>query len=149
MREDNNAVFLTTTFVITGVGWILSSVGRGVISGRMLADPLPLILSIAQIGRGFLYWNWKNPLFHLLFGFGLVLLTLSFLTIWGIRKQEILIIGPRVVRLALGFNIGIVALQQIDALVVGIYYLLSGFVSIIWTGFLAEQMASWLVKIRP
>lgn len=125
------------------VGLLISFLGRGIVPGRVLGDPLPTVLSAAQIMRGFLYWNWQAPLVHLLFLTllaGIVVVGWKYvrgLEDWG---GEEAVAAARVTAV---INVGFVALLEIDAIVVAIYYLMGGLISVWVTGL----VAGWFVKL--
>lgn len=135
---------IRTTAVTTIVGFILAYLGRGLVPGRQLADPLPVVLSFAQIMRGFLYWNWRAPLYHFLFIALLAVLGVYLLKLSGVRGKRLKQIGVQVARLTAVLSIGIIAIQQIDAFIVGVYYLMGGLISVFFAGFVAEKFAERL-----
>lgn len=127
---------------ITGlVGLALSFLGRGIIPGRVLGDPLPLVLSVAQLIRGPLYWNWQAPLIHILFLAILAGLAVSGVYLVRREKGGEWMLAVEVARVTAVINVGVVALMEIDAIVVGFYYIIGGLVSVWITGTVARWMA--------
>jgi hypothetical protein len=128
--------------LISGVlGLVISFSLRDLMPARPLGDPLPLTLSIAQVTRGFTYFPWRPLILHLIFA--LFLGILSFVTLWIIYREAI---EPdqaaRAGRIAAGINLIVVATLAVDAVVVGVYYLIAGLVSIIITGSSARLAAA-------
>jgi hypothetical protein len=123
------------------IGLIISFALKGLVPTRPLGDPLPLVLSATQLTRGFLYFPWRPLVFHLLFLLFLALLTVIILRLISQRlpdKGE----AARAGRIAALINVGIVALLAIDAFMVGFWYLASGLVSFLLTGFAAGLIAN-------
>ena len=141
MVKFKNYPLMSVTAVVTLIGFILSSFGDGLIPGRRLADPLPIVLSFGQIMRGFLYWNWQGPLLHLIYISLLAMLGVFFLKWFGLRGDLLKQVSLQVARLTAVINIGIIAIQQIDAFIVGVYYLMGGLISIFIAGYVAEKIA--------
>ncbi len=114
---------------------------KGLVPVRPLGDPLPLILSVTQLTRGFLYFPWRPPLFHLLFALLLGLLAVAILRLVA-RQAPNRENAIRAGRIAALINVGVVALLAIDALMVGFWYLTAGVITILLTGFVAGLFAS-------
>ncbi|VAW32241.1 hypothetical protein MNBD_CHLOROFLEXI01-869 [hydrothermal vent metagenome] len=126
--------------LITGlIGLAVSFAGRGLNLGRVLGDPLPIVLGFSQALRGgWLYLNWRGVGWHLLFILFLVVLNAGILRFWVPREQwEQLRMGSAV-RFAAVLNLTIVALTEVDAVVVFIWYLMAGFISLFLAGRLAD-----------
>ena len=123
------------------VGLVISFGLKGLVPARPLGDPLPLILSVTQLTREFLYFPWRPPLLHLLFSIFLGLLAVVTLRLitqrMPIRPQAV-----RAGRIAALVNVGVVALMTKDALMVGFWYLVAGVVTILLTGFVAGLVAT-------
>lgn len=139
-RMNQQGGLWLATAVTSLITVLLSFMGRVLFPGRLLADPVPLVLSFTQLFRGFLYWNWQRPLLHLLFVLAMALLAV--LICQRLRRGDVALAG-RVARLTAVINIGIVAVQQVDAFVVGVYYLIGGVVSTMVAGTVAEWVADW------
>ena len=123
------------------IGLVISFGLKGLIPARPLGDPLPLILSVTQLTRGFLYFQWRPPLFHLLFALFLGLLAVAILRLVA-RQAPDRENAVRAGRIAALINLAVVALLAIDALMVGFWYLTAGVVTILLTGFAAGLIAS-------
>jgi hypothetical protein len=147
LRRSVNGVWAAG--IIAGViGLVISFSLRDLAPARPLGDPLPLTLSIAQITKGFTYFPWRPLILHLIFA--LFLGILSFTILWIISREQS---GPdqaaKAGRIASGINLLVVATLAVDAVVVGIYYLIAGLVSIIITGSIARLAAAlWARKMK-
>ena len=146
MPDKHRFALVLTTAVSSLITILISYFGRGLTPGRLLADPLPIVLSFGQIMRGFLYWNWRGPLFHL--GFVVLLACLSlFLLRWqSFRGKNLSQLAGQVARLTAVVNIGVVAIQQVDAFIVGVYYLIGGLISTFIAGIVAEKGADLFLR---
>ncbi|MCP5100863.1 MAG: hypothetical protein GY943_35375 [Chloroflexi bacterium] len=144
MDWQNRKISETTLIGIGvgAVGLLFSFLGKEIIPGRAWGDPMPVVLSIAQLTRGFLYWNWQSPLIHLLFLLGLAILTVWVLRFRGHRGERLVMYASRAGQITAVINVLIIALLQTDAVVVGAYYLMSGLVAVWVTG----EMARFLAK---
>lgn len=118
-----------------------------VLPGRLLGNPIPLMLAISSLGRAigqtFAYFNWQDPALHL--GFVALLAIASGLV--GMRAETDHYAKPvfaaRVGRIAMGLNVLAAASDEVDALTVGLFYAGAGFLSVIAAGWIAE----WSVRI--
>ena len=133
--------------LVTGlVGLVVSFGLKGLVPARPLGDPLPLMLSVTQLPRGFLYFQWRPPLLHPLFAIVLGLLAVVTLRLvtqqMPIREQAV-----RAGRIAALVNVGVVALMAVDALMVGFWYLASGVVTILLTGFVAGLLVTTYSRV--
>ena len=128
------------------VGLVISFGLKGLVPARPLGDPLPLMLSVTQLPRGFLYFQWRPSLLHLLFAIVLGLLAVVTLRLvtqqMPIREQAV-----RAGRIAALVNVGVVALMAVDALMVGFWYLASGVVTILLTGFVAGLLVTTYSRV--
>ena len=122
-------------------GLIISFLGKMIIPGRAWGDPMPVVLSIAQLTRGFLYWNWQSPLIHILFLLLLAMLTVGTLRLRGRSGDYFVLNAMKAGRLTAVINVSIIALLQTDAFVVGAYYLMSGLLAVWLTGEMAGLLA--------
>ncbi|HIP72198.1 MAG TPA: hypothetical protein EYH05_12470 [Anaerolineae bacterium] len=128
--------------IITAVlGLIISFAGRGIIPGRELGDPIVLTLSASQLIQGrFFYFNWRGLAFHLLFV--VFLGGLAVVVLWLLSGRQP--VGPaaavRAGRLAAIVNVTAVALTEVDAFIVGFWYVAAGLISAYITGFVAGQI---------
>lgn len=113
--------------------------------GRMLGNPMPLILGFSSLGRalgqGLTYFNLRDPLLHL----GFVALLAGASGTAAARR------GPRsapaaqtIARIAVGLNLIVSALLEVDALIVLIFYVGAGFLSLSAAGLVARWMAERL-----
>lgn len=126
------------------VGLVFSFAGRGLNLGRELGDPLPVMLVLSQALRGsLLYLNWRGVVGHLLFILFLVLLIVGIVQLWLPKSQHQEIRLRSAARVATGLNIAVVAFTEVDAVVVGFWYLMAGFLSL----FLAGALADGLTKL--
>jgi hypothetical protein len=129
------------------IGLVFSFAFKGVIPARLLGDPLPLMLSATSLTKGLLYFQWRAPLFHLFFALGLGLLTVLALRILlgrRPRRAEASFAG----RIAAVVNVGLVALLAVDAIIVGLWYLMAGVVSVLITGYAAGLTATLWSRIK-
>ncbi|NCF69925.1 MAG: hypothetical protein GWP61_28605 [Chloroflexi bacterium] len=136
--------------VVAGViGIIISFMGRGLTPGRVLGDPLPLVLTIQHlIGGSFLYLNWRGFLMPLLFLAFMAILTTILLAFLRSNQSWEVDDARGAGRLAAGVVVGITAVIQVDAIVVAFWYLLAGVVAVFLTGFMAGQIARIFLKFR-
>ena len=130
--------------ILAGVfGLAVSYALKGLVPARPLGDPLPLMLALTQIPRGFAYLPWQPALLHLLFAAFLGLLAVVVSRLVGgafpARKQ-----ARYAGRIAALINVAVVAVLAVDAIIVGFWYLISGWVSIMLSGFVAGRIASRL-----
>ena len=123
-----------------GLGLTVSFSLRDLAPARPLGDPLPVMLSVTQLTRGFTYFPWRPLIVHLIFAVGLGIL--SFVLLWIFTREES---GPdqaaKVGRIASAINLVVVAALAVDAPVVGFWYLIAGVVSLIITGLSAKYAA--------
>ena len=127
------------------VGLAFSFAGRGLIPGRVLGDPLPLALAIGQITRSFLYFNWSALLWHALFAALLGLLVVLLLR-WLTDGYTMTGDAAQAATIASAINLAIVALTEVDALMVAFWYLMASFISYTITTSIARQLARRLLK---
>ena len=132
---------LLAGFLAGGIGLAISYALKGLVPARPLGDPIPLILAATSIPRGFTYFPWRSPLFHLLFAIFLGILTLLILRAI-LQRTPVSQEATRASRIAALINVGIVALLAVDAVVVGFWYAIAGATSILVTGFTAGFLAS-------
>jgi hypothetical protein len=114
------------------------------IAGRLLGDPLPLALAPAALLRvlteGFLYFDWRSPLSHVLYA-----VSLGVVTGWiVVRRDMALGAAHQIARVAGAVNVLVAAILEVDAVVVGFYYLISGYISLMLIGYAARRAAEWL-----
>jgi len=137
--------------ILTGLGLGLAGLAiafllRSVIPGRLLVDPLPMALMPAAIMRsvreGFAYFDLRSPLLHLIFaiGFGA---GAAWLTVrrGGTAEQ-----ARGSARIASGLGILVVAIQEVDAVVVAFYYGLSAFVSLSISAYAAGRFTRRMLR---
>jgi hypothetical protein len=121
---------------------------RLVVLGRLLADPLPLALMPAALLRslreGFAYLDLRSPALHLLFAIGIGIGS-AWLTI---RRAGTAEQSRQTARIASGIGILVVAVQQVDALVVAFYYGLSAFVSLSISAYIADRATRRMLRSR-
>ncbi len=135
---------LRSPVVVTGLGLGLAGLAgatllQSVMPGRLLVDPLPMALVPAAIMRsvreGFTYFDLRSPLLHLIFtiGFGA---GAAWLTVrrGGTAEQ-----ARGSARIASGLGILVVAIGEVDAVVVAFYYALSAFVSLSISAYAADR----------
>lgn len=124
-----------------GIGLAISYALKGLVPARPLGDPIPIILAVTSIPRGFTYFPWQPPLFHL--SFAIFLGFLSLIVLQAILKRPPMgSEATRAGRIAAIINVGIVALLAIDAVIVGFWYVIAGAISALVTGFTAGFLAS-------
>ncbi|UCG24121.1 MAG: hypothetical protein JSW55_18685 [Chloroflexota bacterium] len=131
-----------------GLAGLVVSFGlKGLVPARPLGDPMPLVLSVTQLTRGFLYFQWRPPVLHLLFALFLGLLTVVVLRFVAhrmpTREQAV-----RAGRIAALINVGVVALMAVDALMVGFWYLIAGVIAVLLTGFAAGLAVSTWSRVQ-
>jgi hypothetical protein len=134
--------------ILTGIlGLALSYALKGLIPARPLGDPLPMMLAVTQLTRGFAYLPWQPALLHLIFA-----ALLGFLAVVVLRITAGALPARRQARyagrIAALINVALVAVLAVDAIIVGFWYLISGWVSIIVSGFVAGLLASRLDRLR-
>lgn len=130
------------------IGLIVSFAGQGLNLGRELGDPLPVVLGFSQALRGgLLYLNWRGVGWHLLFLLFLVVLNAGILRLWLPKDRWHQIRFNSAVRIAAVLNVAAVALTEIDAVVVLVWYLLAGFISVYMAGILANVLGR-LIKVN-
>ena len=135
LNDISNQVGIIAGFI----GLIVSFAGRPFNLGRELADPLPVVLSFSQALRGSLiYLNWRGVIWHLLFILFVILLVTGISRLWLPMAQWLEFKLGSAARLAVMLNIIVVAFTEVDAIVVGFWYLMAGFVSVFVAGALAE-----------
>ena len=132
--------------LLGGAGLILSQLAVLILIGRSLVDPLPLALTPAAIMRsvreGFAYFDLRSPLLHILYAV-LIGTAASWLAVrrGGTAEQ-----ARQTARIALGLGILVVAVQQVDAVIVAFYYGLSAFVSLSISAYVADWVARRLLR---
>ena len=144
---------LRNPVVLTGLGLGLAGLAvaillRSAIPGRLLVDPLPMALMPAAIMRsvreGFAYFDLRSPLLHLVFavGFGA---GAAWLTVrrGGTAEQ-----ARGSARIASGLGILVVAIQEVDAVIVAFYYALSAFVTVSISAYAANRLTRRMLRRR-
>lgn len=137
--------------VLTGLGLGLAGLTvaillRSVIPGRLLVDPLPMALMPAAIMRsvreGFAYFDLRSPVLHLIFavGFGAASAWLT------IRRGGTAEQARGSARIASGLGILVVAIREVDAVVVAFYYGLSAFVSLSISAYAADRFTRRMLR---
>ena len=127
------------------LGLVVSYALKGLIPARPLGDPLPMMLALAGLTRGFAYLPWQPALLHLLFAIFVGLLAVAVLRVTGggLPSREQARYAGRTAAL---INVAVVAVLAVDALIVGFWYLISGWASILVSGFVAGRLASRLQR---
>ncbi len=136
--------------LVGAVGLLFSFLLRDEITGRRLGDSLPLGLAIGQVLRGFLYFNWRSILVHVGFLLGLIGAVTAVFHI-NIRQQmtrQQLTVEQvqRNAQTAVIINLVGVAIFEVDAFIVGFWYLISGLLSYMFSRFIAEKIAKWWLR---
>ncbi|GMR09183.1 MAG: hypothetical protein BMS9Abin28_0001 [Anaerolineae bacterium] len=132
--------------LLGSAGLIVSQLTAPSLIGRSLADPLPLALVPAAVMRsvreGFAYFDLSSPLLHLIFAIGLGA-GAAWLTVrrGGTAEQ-----ARPTARIASGLSILVVAVQEVDAVIVAFYYGLSAFVSLSISAYAADRVARQLFR---
>lgn len=130
--------------ILAGIlGLAISYALKGLIPARPLGDPLPMMLAVTHLTRGFAYLPWQPALLHLLFAafLGLLAVAVSRLASGTIPTGKQARYAGRIAAL---INVAVVAVLAIDAIIVGFWYLISGWVSVMVSGFVAGRIASRL-----
>ncbi len=133
--------------VVGLLGLVLSFAYEAAIPGRLLGDPLPIMLGLRGLVNlltsGLRYIDWTPPLAHLLFTFllgagaavaGRLLLGRSFSEARAIRAGWT----------AGLLNVAAAALVEVDSLLVGFFYVITGFASLALTSYFAGRTVLWL-----
>lgn len=123
------------------IGFIFSLPLRSLFPGKLLGDPLPIMLTPNHIIRsGFLYIQWRPLLMHILFllllisvvrGISILLPTIQRDHGWFVRAT----------RVAVLLNVLIAALFEVDSIMVGFWYIVSGYLSVTIATFIAGRIA--------
>ena len=127
------------------IGVIVSFAGHGLIPGRVLGDPLPLALAFGQIMRSLLYFNWRGLLWHLLFAILLGVLAVVLLR-WLTPVEPLAGDVAQAASIAAIVNLVVVALTEVDALMVAFWYLMASFISYMVTITVARRVGLWLTE---
>lgn len=99
-----------------------------------------MALAVSRVTQGFTYFDWRSPLFHALFASFLGALAAAMT--WATNRDLFTSERARLTgRLASFINIGVVALLQVDAPVVAIWYLMAGAMSFFLTSVVAARMS--------
>jgi hypothetical protein len=121
---------------------------RLAVPGRLLANPLPLALTPTAIMRslreGFAYFDLRSPLLHVFYAV-LMGAAASWLVVrrGGTPEQ-----ARQTARIASGLAILVVAIQEVDAVIVAFYYGLSAFVSLSISAYAADRFTRRLLRRR-
>ena len=142
---------LTRQLVIEGLllgsaGLALSHFAAGMLAGRSLANPLPLALLpaalLTALREGFTYFDLRTPLLHVLYA-----VLMGAAASWLVARQD----GSpeqarQTTRIALGLSIFVIALREVDAVIVAFYYGLSAFVSLSISALVADRVTRRLLR---
>ncbi len=137
--------------VVTGLalgvaGLVGAYLLRLAIPGRLLLDPLPMALTPAAIMRsmreGFTYFDLRSPLLHLIFAIGIGAGAAALSVRRGGTAEQ----ARQTARIASGLGILVVAIQEVDAVVVAFYYGLSAFVSLSISAYAADRLTRRLLR---
>lgn len=117
---------------------------RWVCSSHQLANPLPLAIApgaiLRSITAGFRYFDWRSPLYHLLFAIALgVAAASASRALLGRPPNERQ--GIWSARVASAINLIAAGVGQVDALIVLMYFLISSFISITVSAYAAARVA--------
>ncbi|WP_420630574.1 hypothetical protein [Candidatus Leptofilum sp.] len=124
------------------LGLPISFLGRDYNLGRELADPLPVVLGVSQAVRGgFLYLNWRGIVWHLAFIVFLLVLLVGIIRLRLPKTRWAELDYRAAAQVAVVLNVGLVALLEIDAFVVALWYSMAGLVSVLLTRLLAGSVA--------
>jgi hypothetical protein len=106
------------------------------------------MLSISQVTRGLTYFPWRPILVHFLFAVMLGVLSF-FVSLLLNRDSANSDTAAKTARIAAVINVGFVAIFAVDAMVVGFWFLISGLISVVITGYAARLAAIlWLRRNR-
>lgn len=153
MRNQIAARFsgMQSSVVITGLllglaGLVVAFLLHRVIPGRLLGDPLPLALLPTALFRslreGLAYLDLRSPLLHLLFAIGFGAASAWLTARRGGTAEQ----ARQTARIASGLSILVVAVQEVDALIVAFYYGLSAFVSLSISAYAADRLTRRLKR---
>ena len=144
---------LTQTRIVGGLlgtaGFALSYLIEILIPGRFPADPLPVALAFSGLRQilssGFLYFDWRSPLLHLLYAAVLGLLSALLLEI--LPSTDLNPPNARQAgRFAAGVSVLLVALMEVDSVMVAVFYVGAGLVSVWAAALVAERTAIYWQK---
>lgn len=147
---DRHLSLCLWTGLFVGGASILVSLGVGRLpSGRLLNDPIMLALSLMSMMRGLLYFDWISfliPLGHAV-GLGMI----SWLVLRGLAKRAGRQLRPQeathAARIALIVSMIPIFLQRIDAAQVLLWYAMSGLLSLLIAGLVANWGAKLLDNV--
>jgi hypothetical protein len=132
--------------LLGGVGLALSQLATLILAGRSLANPLPLALMpaalLSSLREGFTYFDLRTPLLHVSYA-----VLIGAAASWLVARQD----GSpeqarQTTRIALGLSIFVIALQEVDAVIVAFYYGLSAFVSLSISALVADKITRRLLR---
>ncbi len=134
--------------LLGSVGLALSQLAALILAGRSLANPLPLALMpaalLSSLREGFTYFDLRTPLLHVLYAV-LIGAAASWLVVRRDGSPEQ---ARQTTRIALGLSIIVIALQEVDAVIVAFYYGLSAFVSLSVSAYAADRFTRRLLRRR-
>lgn len=137
--------------LLGSISWIFSLVWQVLLGGRPLADPLPLGLGllglIRGLGQGLIYYDWLSPLRGLLF-FGAIAVLAVALVRWGPLMPSSAANPDQVARNAVVFLTLLVAVGRVDAVMVAVHYVFSGFLAMTIASWISRRLAGWLRWVR-
>jgi hypothetical protein len=133
-----------------GLVAILISLGvRLILPGRILGDPLPILLILSQLMRGItqgiMYIHWQSVLIHLSFISVLVLILTIFRRIVA-NRIEIDIDLVQATKSAIVVNVIAAGMLEIDSVMVGLWYLAAGYLSYTFAGVISHALVKGLFK---
>lgn len=125
--------------IIVGLaGLVIAFLFRWVTPGRLFNDPLPLALAFQQLLSGMLNFDWQPLLRHVLFA--LVLGAAAAITVRIMLSDSGSVTDAgRAGRLAAFINAGVIAVFNVDALMVLLFYVIGGAMTI----FITTRAAEW------
>jgi hypothetical protein len=126
------------------VGIFFSLLVRSILPGRLLGDPLPILLTASQLLRGVTqglqYIQLQSLLFHVLYLalLGLVAIIGNRVIKGGIEGGYDPIHGTRI---AVVLNVALIVLAETDSVMVGLWYLAAGYLSFSIAGLIARALS--------
>jgi len=140
-----NRLPITAGLTSGAVGLVVSFTGRRLALGRAWGDPLPGMLAAGQLLRNPFYFNWRGVIIHLVFAAMLGVFT-AVLLVW--RAGDSRSAATRASQIAAIINMGAVAVTEVDAPIVAMWYLIGGYLSVIFTTLAGQTAVSLINRFR-
>ena len=133
--------------ILIGIGAaVFAWVVHALVGGRWLNDPLPIALIPGAVMRasreGFTYFDARSPLLHVLFIASIGMLSGALAVRLELDVQR----ARSMSRIAAGIGIVIVAVREVDAFTVLLYYAIAALASLFICGYAADKSYRYLLK---